>query len=66
MPAVQQWTETAIIEAVRQFYVQHQRWPVRVDFIAHDGLPSLTVVTRRMGTWQEPVRLALLTLGGGL
>lgn len=58
MPAVRQWSEATIIEAVRQFYATHHRWPKRCDFIQHHGLPSLTVVSRRMGTWQEPVRLA--------
>lgn len=58
MPAARIWTESAIIAAVLCFYEQHQRWPQRRDFTPEQTLPSLTVVTRRMQTWEEPVRQA--------
>lgn len=59
MPTPRYWTEETIIEAVVTFYHTHDRWPVRRDFLGtHPMLPSLALVMRRMGTWEEPVRQA--------
>jgi len=58
MPAICRWTTQAIIEAVQAFIIRNHRAPQRPDFTASQGLPSIRVVERRMGTWQEPVRLA--------
>src|SRR5262245_57912436 len=58
MPTPRTWTESAIVAAVLHFYERQQRWPTRQDFTPTQDLPSLTVVTRRMQTWQESVRLA--------
>jgi len=65
MPAMCQWPDEAIITACHLFYQRHGCWPTRRDFTPARQLPSLTVVTRRMRTWEEPVRQAQAQLKGG-
>ncbi len=58
MPAPRLWTRDAIVAAVKAFLAKEGRAPTRLEFAPQYGLPSLRVVERRMGTWQEPLRLA--------
>jgi hypothetical protein len=64
MPAPRHWTEETIIAAVIAFIHTHGHAPHREDFTPAQGLPSVSVVDRRMGTWQEPVRQAVAALEG--
>ena len=58
MTRIPYWSKTRIVAAVLMFYEREGHWPSQKDFMLAQGLPARTVVNRRMGTWQEPVRMA--------
>jgi hypothetical protein len=59
MPAPLQYDVDTIIAAVQAFIAREGRPPQRQEFTPAHGLPSLRLVERRMGTWQEPIRQAM-------
>ncbi len=64
VPVQRVFTEAAIIAAIKAFMAREGRPPRSKDFCRRCGLPTRTLVDRRMGNWQEAVRQALQEVAG--